>query len=420
MFSLIISTLNPYGLYAVSGRTYTILLINVLAFVAGFMLMGRRKLYPQNFSYQSERIIVNIQKLINNKLWIAIIFAYLLFVLYLIYIQGEMLLLYEYSDFARDVDLLFEDMGDWTSTVYKLIIPVLSNIIMFLFAYMLLYYRNRRHMILYFLCIVLKSFIGGSRLSIFLIVVYIIALIIFKDILSQNDKTRNPAKRKYGSYLSLFLICSIVYLLMAYATAARKGELLFTKENIAYGCEILNENFVTYSTGPFRAFDYAMQHDYISYVGGYQYGRSTFSGLEEFINMFTRRIGLPIETITAKTFAHQQEEIIRISNKDILFNYAYTNAMIYYYDMGIFGVLIFSFIFGICARMSILIMYKRLTIASILLVCFIFYTMIHSPFTWYLGQSWTYFYLIVLFVMHKFSNKKLVGLRMHYAKIDRI
>ena len=123
-------------------------------------------------------------------------------------------------------------------------------------------------------------------------------------------------------------------------------------------------------------------------------------GLEGFISMFTTQIGYEIKTVYDKTVKVQQANIITIGNSShdgpIEFNFAYTNAMIFYYDLGVWGVFLFSFLYGMMTRVAIKRLYRKKSLFSLMIVTYLFYSITRVGFQWVFVSPAIFVFLFLL------------------------
>ena len=117
---------------------------------------------------------------------------------------------------------------------------------------------------------------------------------------------------------------------MSWITAMRSGYFTFNMEAIIHGSEELNKQFITYSLLPFRLFDYALSNQYLDKIG-YQYGLSTFDGLNRYAWIILKKFGITISLVSENTTDFFQDSWISVG-EDTVANYAYTNAIYHYLD----------------------------------------------------------------------------------------
>lgn len=383
--SLTMSTFNPYGLYAVSDEAYCLLLLNVAGFILGFSAVKiGSDVYQGKNAYVCYESVSNF--LVSKK--------YLFMLLIGIVLCGMILNKYfyelAYSTVSRTeaMEGVREDLMSLDYMFYSFLGAPLfysSNVIL---AYSLVYARKPLRDLLVFLYILIFALIGGGRAG-FLIIVIAIVFVLFIG----------GTQMKFRKLTLPLLICVFpVYVLMAYLTAFRQGIFEFTIESLMEGASGLNENFVTYLTLPFRLFDYALHHDYLSQVGGYHYGLISFDGINRYMRLLLRLFSIDIPAITEKTTAMFQDTWIAIG-KDIISNYAYTNAIYHYLDFGIFGVFLIPFSFSAFFRWIIKKFYLRGSVVGMCLMFYLYYVLMHAVFSWHINKLYSLAFIVLMTVL---------------------
>ena len=176
-------------------------------------------------------------------------------------------------------------------------------------------------------------------------------------------------KLKFKYVFSLCVFSLFIYVVISYFSAFRFDMQEFSLDTIREGASIFNENFVTYLVLPHRLFDYALQNDYLSQIGGYHYGLVSFDGINRYLRLFLRLFSIDIPAIYEKTTAMFQDTRIFIGG-DSFSNYAYTNAIYHYLDFGIVCVFVIPFSFSLFIRWVIIKFYKTASVSSF---CLLFY-----------------------------------------------
>lgn len=405
LISMSLSLLNPYGLYAVSLKTYFVVLFGTYAFILGYFLLPSIEGDCRDYSVFMDRIKTQVERLHSSKIWLLFCLVLLAFIIYVFSLYKEAILLYTASDIARNFDLVIGS-DSIIYSLYRFIIPVFSTIVTFLLAYTILYNKNRLYAVIYIMILIAKSAIGGSRASIFTIVIYFIILLICNFLFSKDFLKRLTIK-SICLYSSIIIV---VYLFTGYLSYLRsindiRSSTKFTVENLLSGCDKFNKELVVYVIGAYRALDYGIVNKYVELSGGYKYGRATFMGFERFISMFSSFWGYPIQSVYNLTVDRQQEHVINIGSSvkygNTGFNYAYTHYMIFYYDFGILGVLIFSILFGLTTKLLLNRFIKRKSLYSAMLFFYFFYIVIRVGFQWTFINAYPYLFIILMFIMDR-------------------
>lgn len=400
MISLAVSTFNPIGLYPVSDKVYFLSLLNVFSFFIGFSVIKCRVLYTNKV--YSEVFDDAFSRFTSNKFVIFTIICAIIFIV--ITAKKQMALLAVDPSYLGDIvnegeqDLLFAN--SYLSIIYNIVIPSFHHLFLLLFPIALIK-KKRMLSLLILVFIASRSLIGGSRDSVFIILVYFVAVFALKNILFLNEyRKKLPVK----VIVLVLIVLLLAFIVLIYVTALRHGDVEFSFDTIKYYGSSIYQTFINYSCGPFRAFDYGLTNHYFEYAGGPTLGRSTLSGLEDFVSLFLNRLGFNINPISELTVKHQQDVRFSVSNTFFQFNYAFTNSMIFYYDFKGFGVALFSFLFGMTTRSIIREAYRNLTIPIAALATFFFFGLYKSTFTWFLIKSWAWLYLIILIIWHIYEK----------------
>ena len=377
------STFNPYGLYAVSDETYFILMLNVSGFILGFSAVKIDSgVYQGKDAYACYQSVSTF--LVSKK--------YLFMLLVGIVLCGMILNKYFYELAYSTVDRM-EAMDGVSENIMSIDYVFLlflgaplfysSNAIL---AYSLLYVRKRIRSLLVCLYILIFALIGGGRAS-FLVILIAIFFVLFMGGL----------KFEFRKLVLPLLVCSLlVYVMMAYLTAFRQGLLEFSFENIKEGAFGLNESFVTYLTLPFRLFDYALHHNYLSQVGGYHYGLISFDGINRYMRLLLRVFSIDIPLISEKTTGMFQDTWI-MTGKNIESNYAYTNAIYHYLDLGALGVFFIPFAFSSFFRWIINEFYIKGSVLALILMFYLYYILVHTVFSWHINKIYSLGFIVVIF-----------------------
>ena len=396
--SLTISTFNPYGLYPVSVLTYLILMLNVLSFTLGFSLFR----IERNAYYGKTGTICmnNIVRFVNNKVVVvSIIFASLLSLKTLI----EYFSVLAYLNFNRDetLELYKENLSSTDNIIINLILPPLFYSLNAILAYLLIYNRRYDKIAILSTYIIIYSMIGGSRVT------FLILGIAFLLVSFMMDRIR------INKSLSILLLAFVFisYLSMSYMTALRYGYYEFSIYTLKVGMEMLNEHFVTYLTIPFRLLDYALHENYLDKLGGYHYGIVSLDGINRYLKMILERFSIDIPAIYEKTTDFFQDNWVLVG-KARPANYAYTNIIYHYLDLGILGVVLFPFCFSVLLRWTIKMFYRYASVSAYCLLFYLFFVFVHTIFSWHLNKGFSLgFILFMIF----FVKKRKVVFRKNYC-----
>ncbi len=385
-FSFCCSFLNPYGLYEVSDKAYFYLLLNVISFVVGFIALRIDK------DYRNREL--SIDKIIQHPIFLAIVIIGIVEALVLFSTRLSVLSYIDddHTTYRADfIELVFEGNALLLYSYYLFLFP-LYFFLLTLVSYMILFYRKWK--LIFFFLLYLIPFMmlseGRSQFLTFGLIMLIIYAIF-------GEKHR---KLKVKDISLITLAAILIYASMANITANRQ------KVSFDEGTSLLNETFISYSIWPFRAFDYALSHDYIEKAGGYQYGRASFCGMDFLVSSFLKRFGIRYQSSRDITNGYLQGTQVPIA-KDRTMNYAYTNAMYHYYDFGVIGIVIFPFMFGLFCRFIIKKYYTDKSLSLLAILSFLYFIAMHTVFSWYFNKPFTLLYILILLIVNNHTHRKM-------------
>ena len=179
----------------------------------------------------------------------------------------------------------------------------------------------------------------------------------------------------------------------------------FSLQAVSIGVDDLLQDFASYSIGPFRAFDHAINSDYVSRFGGYQYGRCTFGFVDCFFELIVRRLGIGYNSAYSKVINVLQNEWIDIGGGNT-FNFAYTAVLSFYTDLGYVGVVLFPFLFGYIFNYFVMKFEKKQNVALLVLLSFFFFVAVFTVFSWRLDRHNSTFLFIYLYIISRRLDKK--------------
>lgn len=406
IISLAISTFNPLGLYNVSTTTYILLLLNVFAITIGYCTVGESKdyLYPDKRSFCIDEVIK------SYSFWIIFIIVFI-FGIYTIRNQYAALLYYTAGNLKVDpMGLLFQG-SRFKYYFFNLFCTPFYYSCMAIFSYCILYERKYVKSIIALLALIfVYSFIGGGRVTVLFVAFYLLMMYFWGDRIHYSN---NDIKAVHLSPKTIILFSIFAILLfggMVYVTAVGISG-ISGKLDLDGAYDELLTLFVTYSVGPFRAFDYALQHPDV-YFGDYCIGRASLGGLDYLLSLIAGVFGIHFTPVNYSTLTILQDTQIQVG-KETSFNYAYTNAMYSYYDFGVLGIIIMGFLFGRFFRRVIKLCYNKSSIAYLILSCFSFYILMHTVFSNYFNKNFTVPLILVLLVLGNLSIKRVKKYRLH-------
>lgn len=414
--SLLVTRLNFMNFYAVHDDTYWILLAHVITFVCGYLLI-RPAYRPTSFLTSKGNVAsVNISIVINNWFFRVVFFISLFFILFLVLKARELLLVYTFSDLKDDfIELVLEDSG-LLSLIYNFLIWPMFHFSLAILSYLLFFDLRWKYVSILFLFIVCYAILTGGRNQFMTIGYYIFSMWILSTYISSRNKGYY-SKYVFSTKLKFVFLIGVLFLIssMTIISIFRAHEEKVNKELFTNALHDLGDRFVTYSSGPIVAFDISMHSN--TFFKKKYYGMATFSGTFRYLGIFTKHLGVKanLDEANNETAMELQENKIFISS-DHKWNYAYTSCVYYYYDFGLFGVLIIPFLLGLITRRLICMVYKKYSIFIISLFLFICFCMYMSVFSGILHKIQTVFYIIFLLILSNlYSEKKVKNLSFKYV-----
>ena len=387
---LSLSTINLYDLYEVSTSTYLLLLLDVISFFLGYCSI--RAVSDKGDSS------ISFDSLLQSRIYKVFLCFCTIVSVYMAVTQYNIIAAYGLGIIREDFwDIMFERQPFWLAFAYTFILQGF-----FFFAIPLLMYclENRSH-IFDIICLTVFlftfSFIAGGRVRFLYIVVGAIFYII------SRYKVFRPSRVSYK--LMIIFIAGAVIAATAMSTL-RAGEQEVTGDNLSVGWKKNAEQAVTYNTGSFVALDRLLHSSKLDLIGGPYIFRATFGGWEEFMSKIGGKLfGKNFDHINKRTVYYFQDHTVMISN-DIVFNYAYTNLIYHYIDLGVFGVFLYPFLFGLFIKVLINRMNRTNSAYLFCLLSFLFIVVSQSPFTLLIVKPFALPYILILLFLDYFKYRK--------------
>jgi len=347
-----------------------------------------------------EKLYNRSKKTINNK---YIAFVLLLIIIGMFHFTSNALMLATLDTHYITEDR-FENMFEGNRWAYLYSLYLLKPLTFYMFAVLSLAIIKRIHinyfsLSVYILLLIENSILAGGR-SIFLI--FAIFLLIFYRIL-------NPIlpKFRFTNIATITIICTLIFTCMIFMNSYRKnGEFSFTSESLTETIGEQFEQITKYSTLPMVLLDYSLKNDYVSLMGGYQYGRATFLGIDNYVQPIINKFG--VDTKSGYYIVNYlQQQWISCSPSE-RYNYAYTAIFYHYLDFGWFGVIIIPLLFGIIFRLIILRIYHRVSFPWLILVGISTYMMLHTVFSNAFIKQDICLFIAILYFWDYIDRKKIV------------
>lgn len=403
MLSLFVSSFNPYNMYPVSNSTYFWMVANVSFFLLGFLSYKNHK----TTNYYDETI--HIDELFKNKLFLAFLIVCIVFTLYIYHEQNAVIFAYNIGYLRENfAELMFEGKP-MLSFIYMTVLKAGFEFSLFLALYLLIYKRDFHKIIPLLLFLVPFIFLSGGRTRAMMIAFYFVFLLVGNKLYNRVADTNSVLTFKLKHIIGTVIALLLIFLLFSYTSMLRIGYTELSLEALKEGVDKSLLQMCSYSVGPFRAFDIAIEKDYLNIVGGLKYGQATLGGLESFLERIIRHaFGLQIPNVNDSTLVYLQDTEITVgANEVTYFNFAYTNAIYHYFDFGYFGIVIWPLIFGRFFSKYTIIAESNPYIPSLALLAFCFEMAIYSVFSLLTVQPFALPYMFVLlFFIHRDLRKR--------------
>jgi oligosaccharide repeat unit polymerase len=264
-------------------------------------------------------------------------------------------------------------------------------------AYMLVLGSIRNWVFLWVLIdLYLFASIGAGRTLIVQGGIYIVVLAILRSTLQARDGVAGeggvapaaPARPRknlivYVAVPAVVMTAFMVYLTFARIFSLEAGtDVLQDTDLLSLVGEAFLDNVGVYAVGPFRALDYALSHPSIV---GFHFGRLTFAAVDEVIGVPLRLFGIDYPIMNREIATIIQDDVIFIGSTD--FNALYTGVFRFYYDFGVPGVAVLSFLFGAVLRGSVQWFRESPSVVTLGTMLYLFGAAVLATQTWHLAST---------------------------------
>lgn len=399
--SLLLSLLNPSGLFNVSFRVYFILSVHLLLFIIGYTAIPNKY-----FKVSTNAGHYNVVSICKSVLFWGLFAGVLLFGISTLINQRAALALYTTGNVKVDpMNLLFEG-SRLRYYLYDLLCVPFYYFSMALFSYLIFYQKGYLiHKIGLLILIVVYSLIGGGRVTILMILFYLIFFFFTGERIRKSNREIRKIKISLRTVIVIACIVLVLFGGMAYVTyVGRNGLEGFNQKELVDSSSDVADQILTYSLGPFRAFDYALAHPNIFFNSGYHFFRATFCGFDYFLSLVFGVFGLKFEPINYLSLSIMQDTPIQVGD-GIGFNYAYTSVIYPYIDLRFFGVCFYGLLFGYLCRYIIIKAYKKSSFYYLALLSFIFYMLMYTVFSNLFNKDYTVLYIFLLLYLARKDKK---------------
>lgn len=388
-FCLFFSKINIYGINKVSDSTYFLLLLNVLSFCIGFCSV--KTLRDNN----NNNICLDY---ILESAYFKIILCFSLAVSLHMFTTQFKIIAMSGLGLVRESfwEIMFENQPFWLAFSYTFI---LQSFFFFIIPFIIYCIEHRKYLLQLIMMILFAfsfSFIAGGRVRFLFIGIGVLLYFFARYMLP---------KPKKGSAKIVLIFLGCVLLAVTAMSTLRAGEAEVTSDNLSVGMEKNLKQLIIYNTGSFVALDKALNSESVTSIGGPFLFRATFGGFEEFMAKILGKIGINFSDINEKTVYRFQDEELYIGG-DITFNYAYTNVIFHYYDLGVLGVFLFPFLGGLFVKKIINKMNRNSSPFLLSLLCFLLCVAYNSTFTLLIIKPFAIIYILFLLYLDKQYTKK--------------
>lgn len=384
---LFISSLNPYELYTVSSKVYVLWLLSIAIISAVIIMLSNKN--RQNMV--SNNIISFISIIKKSKVLLIINIIVLILLAYFLARYNRILASASIEDIRN---IRFEKLFStgYEYIVFAYIIQPMLKVIMMLTAISIIYKESKNiNVYLGIINIVLNTMIGYGRMCIFEFILFLLFAF-----LSQKEIKKPKIKNILLASLAIILFAVISTIVTTIRIVGIEGLSIDTLKE--YGINNQISQLIIYFIGGFRMLDLFINNKIIS-INDYMFGRLTFAGFEDLIGNFTGILGITFIPINNIIGNYMQRPVLIGNNQ--YFNAFYTSLFNFYGDIGITGVIFFSFLSGMLLKYSINNYTKKSNLNSLLLLIYTSSMLLCSiyRFNYQLGQ-----YLIILIYLI-FINK---------------
>lgn len=401
--SLVASTLDPIGLLPVSPYVYLLLLLSVAAYTGGYVAVGVGRPEPP----ESDRwtpLARSVHDLVETSRPVLVILIGLSLYLFRYLVRYLEVLASMGAAEARNIRFtigpLFGSALEVLVFNYFAEAVAVSLLVIVAFGLVL---GSVRNWVFAWACVDLVLFagIGAGRTLFVQAGLFILLLAALRGHLQPRTPEAAPRADAPASspprkslIATLILPGAVLTALMVYLTFAR----MFTLENavellregdvVRYAWDSFVDNVESYSVGPFRALDHAVQHP--SRYGVHA-GRLTFGAVDEMIGYPLRQLGFDYP-IANHIVGEVLQEPIQIGGME--FNALYTAPFRFYFDFGVVGVIALSFVFGAAVRGAVRWFQASPTAPTLAILLFLFGVSILSTQTWHLASPSSVVFLV--------------------------
>lgn len=414
MLGLFLSACRVYDFYEISEQAYIYYFLSIIMFMLGVISLN--SLFPKtDFKYwNSPAFNINsfdVNTVINNKFFRYTFIISFVEILYLATTQWQVIVL-QGSIGSLKVNM-FELVFHGNSVLYfiyqAVCFPVFYLVLVIESILILQQKKDWIKIAIFGVFIIAFCFVGGKRGYYSQFLMYFIFIFIFKYKQLINTSARDVVKKR--NVIKLAIVFGIAFFGASLTTSMYDED---GGGNVREAGNDLVRQVVSYKVGPLVAFDKALEKDYLGSIGGYQYGRATLGGAIDYYGCsILSMAGIKVRQVRDITMSPLQNNFIFVG-KDNTMNFAYTSLIYFYFDLGVFGIIIFSFMFGMIVRYCVFYLKKKRTIGSVLLVTFMCLACQSFFASWVNIALYTQFLIVYAVVL----SKKEIAFRKHQLRVN--
>lgn len=403
MISIILCTLQLNDFFEVGLGSQLLFLLGTLSFWLGFIRCRINK----KAEYIDRSYLEDSSKKMLSSIWLFLFIAG--FCVFCIQFIPKAIMVAEMQGAAEmnDKDEVIFGGDSLITILYNMGMAIASNVAIALIAISIVTGLWKRYIYMFIACLFLQTcyvILSGGRGNVFSLVL----TLGFVIVCFSANKTKIHIKKRYVIYASLLLI-SVFYVMTMVTNFRSHGEFKIEKTEQNEAGKSMALTFFNYTVVPVNLFDIAMKENYIDRLGGLQYGKATFIGVDYLVESLMKRVGVDYKTdLYIVDYLQENRKQCR---KDGYYNYAYSMFFYNYMDFGILGILLFPFLFGYLIRYSIKRFYRVSSVPRLLLVVLMFTMMMTSHFTSPFIRPWDMLYLIILLLLDWYMSRSFANRR---------
>ena len=392
--ALILAVNGVSWLYDISDYSFFLLVLNVCSFFLGFNLVRINS--REYIDFSDLKFKYQIECVLNNRIFQILVIVLFLYMLYLYSIFSAFKAAVENLGELRDAYFSNELFGREGLIIGYFFKTPMIYMLCPLFAYCCIYKRNWLFVLMAVILYIESSLSGGrfGYLRCFVLPLLFVGLVF-------RSKTTKLMK-----VLTYFIPVVLAFLAAITAvTAMRMGDMDLNKETMIEAWETTSEHLISYFAGPSVAFDRSIDLNYVDRIGGYSLGLQSFSFVEGLFNVVMGKFGINYESPLTTLVELKQNARIYIGN-GISWNALYTWNLMFYTDLGLIGVILFPFLFGLIIRILIKKFYRKRNLIAFWILYILFSQIAFSPIDYQLTNIGIVYSLIYFYFFNRFIERK--------------